>query len=335
MIQNKFKYSVFLAASLLLVSCSGIDSNQIEIVSSNESTSEDINIADDATTEVTDISVEKIAEEVSDAQSGDFYYIELDYDKEESIDIGNDGRMDSLLLNSEDGGENVTLIVNNQNIKLISRENPECGEDADAFYIHRKDVDYLITDRSGYSNCIDVTLYKWANDSFEEIDRLEKKYVYNLEGENGQRIKDEIYEDYVVLGDWYFDSFGTWICCKNYTYDENGFFTEDKMYKIHPISKNQVLTLKRPLTLYDENGNEQKTLETGQKIVPYEADAHYRDNIDGKSVNTMSFTSETGEFLGYITYEFENCSTDEDWDCAITVNGVSEDELFEGIMYFG
>ena len=92
-IQNKFKYSVFLAASLLLVSCSGIDSNQIEIVSSNESTSEDINIADDATTEVTDISVEKIAEEVPDAQSGDFYYVELDYDKEESIDIGNDGRM--------------------------------------------------------------------------------------------------------------------------------------------------------------------------------------------------------------------------------------------------
>ena len=169
MIHNKFRCSVFLIFSLMIVSCSGIDGNQIEKVSSDVSTIEDTNIVDDATTEDTDMSVSATSEEVSEDQNGDFYYVELDNECQ-NIDIGNDGKMDSLLLSYDSGWEKFTLIVNEQKIELISHEDHwDWGECAGAFYIHRTDGDYIITERSGYSNLTDVTLYKWTNDSFEEI----------------------------------------------------------------------------------------------------------------------------------------------------------------------
>ncbi|MBO4458723.1 MAG: hypothetical protein J5802_13485 [Butyrivibrio sp.] len=318
MIRNKLKYLALTLSSTLLVSCNGIDNNQTIIESTDESADTTAEVSSDTDAENTE-STEK-----SGNEAGDFYSVKLDVDDEKSIDLGNDGNMDSLVLTygTTDWGETYTLKTNDKTLDLITEEETNLCEDVDTYFVHKSTGDYLLASRSGFSNIVDVVLYKWDNGSFVEKDRLKDMAISND--------AESISENNLVAYS-YCTAFGNWDLCKNYSYGDTGFSTEDKMSKVRPgYGGSKELTLKKSLTLNDEKGNPTKTLDAGQKIIPSEAN----DTYEVGAKNTMSFVSEDGELLGYITYEYVSDGETE-FPSSVTVDGVSEDELFENIEHVG
>jgi len=117
-----------------------------------------------------------------------------------------------------------------------------------------------------------------------------------------------------------YEVFGSWIGTKDYTYGNEGFVAEEKSEKIQPVISGgeNGLILKKDVTFIDESGEASKSAKTGQKIYPCEI----KQEIIG-------FNSESGEFLGYLPYEFDEAKLEY---CS---DGVSESELFENNLHVG
>ena len=282
MTRSKFKYLAFSLSSILLVSCNLVDNKQTAVETPVESSSA-------ASSASSDEGVASTA-----ATDANFNYIKLECDDEKNIDLGSDGEMDSLALTyeSKDWGESYSVKTNDQVLELIPENEANLCESVNAYFIHKNSGDFLIVDRNGFSNLVDVILYQWDNGSFAEKDRIENMAV--------SQDAESICEDHVILCT-YCTAFGNWNLCKEYSYDDSGFSTKDKLSKVHPgYGGSKELTLKQSLTLTDENGNPTNTLEVGQKIIPDEANDTYAVGTK----NTMSFVSESGDPLGYITYEY-------------------------------
>ena len=312
MIRNKTKYLAFALSSILLVACSGKDDKQTAVESPGEDAVAATEASSDAGAENTDVTNE------------DFNYIKLECDDEKNIDLGSDGEMDSLVLayESKDWGDSYSLKTNDQVLELINEDESNLCESVNAYFVHKPTGDYLIVDRNGFSNLVDVILYQWDNGSFAEKDRIENMAV--------SQDAESICEDHVILCT-YCTAFGNWNLCKEYSYDDSGFSTQEKFSKVLPgYGGSKELTLKQSLTLTDENGNPTNTLEAGQKIIPNEANDTYAVGTK----NTMSFVSESGDPLGYITYEYVS-NGESEYPSSVTVNGINEDELFENIEHVG
>ena len=303
--------------SMFFVACTAIDvSNLGSSDQQADSAAQASSVADveasDASTEADSAATE------SAANDSEFYYEELKANEKKEVDLGNDGKQDTLLFDFKD--KTCQMKVNEQAIDMdIVVEGGVVYGGADALFVHKTGADYLMLETYGDSGSGAITLYKWDNGSMKEIDKLDDYVKVDCHyDEKTDSNTFEIYADKVVIAKRY-DVFGSWIGTKNYTYDD-GFATEEKSDMLKPLLEggDSALVLKKDLEFMDDSGETPKTAKAGQKIYPCEI-----------KQNLIGFNSEDGQFLGYITYEFN----EETLRCS--GNGVSEDELFEYDLYVG
>ena len=151
-------------------------------------------------------------------------------------------------------------------------------------------------------------LYKWDKGEFTYVDDVTG---YDLDDANA------IKEDKVVL-ETSVDAFGSFMCTRDFTYDEDGFSAENDTLT---ITETRSLKLKKDVALKDESGKECGTSKAGDTICPITV-------IN----NSVGFEDENGKFLGYLEFEIKD---DNEHGSAHYVDGVSEYDLFEEVMYAG
>lgn len=303
--------------SMFFVACTAIDVSNLG--SSDQQDDSAAKVSSVAAVEASDASTEgDSAATESAANDSEFYYEELKANEKKEVDLGNDGKQDTLLFDFKD--KTCQMKVNEQAIDMdIVVEGGVVYGGADALFVHKTGADYLMLETYGDSGSGAITLYKWDNGSMKEIDKLDDYVKVDCHyDEKTDSNTFEIYADKVVIAKRY-DVFGSWIGTKNYTYDD-GFATEEKSDMLKPLLEggDSALVLKKDLEFMDDSGETPKTAKAGQKIYPCEI-----------KQNLIGFNSEDGQFLGYITYEFN----EETLRCS--GNGVSEDELFEYDLYVG
>ena len=292
-----------------------VEESTVEAVeeSSGIEVSEEVNSDTEASTEE---ATEADSEETV-SEDKEFYYKELADKDKLDVDLGNDGKMDTVLL--EQKNSTCTVQINDQKIeKNILVENGLALGSVNAVFVHKTDGDYIMLQEGGIDHFGNVTLYKWEDDTMEEVGNLEGSYVIDSNAD-GER---EIYADKVIIGES-FNVLGSLIGTKEYKYDQDGFTTYDKWLKLHSTIANSdgALTLKKAMTFTDESGDPPKTLEAGTKVVPCEA----------KGNCAIGFNTVDGEYIGELMYETKEVEYGEE----IYFDGLSKDEVFDGIEYIG
>lgn len=295
--------------SSLFVACTPIDVSNLggeaqKDESSVEASAVEVSDATDASSEADS------AADATDSAANDseFYYEQLKENEKKEVDLGNDGKQDTLLFEFKD--TTCKMKINEQVIDVeIYADGDIVFGGADALFVHKTGADYLILEIFGDANYGSVTLYKWDNGSMKELDKLDDFVRVNSNyDEKTDSSTYDIYADKIVLAKRY-DIFGSWIGTKNYTYGDDGFVTEEKSEKLQPfiMGSDGGLILKKDITFTDDSGEAPKTAKAGETIYPCEI-----------KQNVMGFNSKNGEFLGYLPF-----------------NGVSEEELFENDLHVG
>jgi len=306
--------------SMFFVGCTPIDVSNLGIGEQQE----------ESTAEVSEVEISGATDTSSEADSvadttdssvidSEFYYEQLKENEKKEVDLGNDGKQDTLLFEFKD-----TTCKMKINEQVIDVEIYAYGDivfgGANALFVHKTGADYLILEIFGDANYGSVTLYKWDNGSMKELDKLDD---YMRVDSNYDEKTDSstycIYADKIVLAKRY-DIFGSWIGTKNYTYGDDGFATEEKTEKLRAIitGSDGGLILKKDVTFTDESGDAPKTAKAGETIYPCEI-----------KQNVMGFNSKSGEFLGYLPFEPDENGV------FYSSNGVNEQDLFENDLHVG
>jgi hypothetical protein len=306
--------------SSLFVACTPIDVSNLggaeqKDESSVEASAVEVADATDASSEA-----DSAANETdSAANDSEFYYEQLKDNEKKEVDLGNDGKQDTLLYEIKD--TTFQMKINEQVIDLdVPSDNGFVFGGANVLYVHKTGADYLILETYGDSLHGTVTLYKWDNGSMKKLDELDDLVrVHHTHDEKTDSTTYEVYADKIVIAKRY-DVFGSWIGTKDYTYGDDGFATEEKADKLQPfvVGGESGLILKKDITFTDDSGEAPKTAKAGETIYPCEI-----------KQNTMGFNSKSGEFLGYIPFEYNEDTY------TYSSNGVSEQELFENNLYIG
>ena len=309
--KNRLVCLGFPLIAAMAVGCSSVD---IEGLTSGDTQTE-ITTEETSTPEATEAASETEATESESkaAEDSEFYCKNLEENREEKVDLGSDGQMDTVFFKYPDGlgKDNIcSLKVNDQTIDIeLVVENGVLYGNANALLVHKSDGDFVLLsegDATGYGS---VTLYMWDKDSLKEVDKVsEAVKVYSNYDVNKDSATYEVSADKVCLASLT-EFFGcSWIAVKDYTYGSDGLLNVGKETKVEPYIQGgeDSLILKKDITfMEDESGEGPKSAKAGQKIKPYDIKGSY-----------MGFTSEDGQFLGYL----------EDVD--------NPEELFENIGYF-
>ena len=298
--------------SALLCAC-GDTSEDIDNSISTENT--EAAVTSDEKTEVevslTESTTEATSTDVSGEANADssFTFFELKHDEEKQVDLGGDGKMDTLMATGSDEIQ-YDLIINDQTIELINRDDSNEWEVATSYFVHNSEGDFIMSELNDPLNGWETTLYMWNNGSFEKIG---SEQLGIMKDDNFQA---EIFGDKVVL----FDSISvlsTWRGTKDFTYGKDGFIAKDEKYFY--AGDKVALTLKQDVAFDDdyEVGEAARTAASGDTIY-----------ISCMIQDRVGFTSENGDFLGYLTVTQTDSGEYE-------VNGVNEYEMFDNILYAG
>ena len=289
------KKRVLICLSILLiaattVACGGKNNNKTE-APAEEVSKED---AGEATSEA--------AEETDSESSEDpeFYFTKLKKNEELRMDLGSDGKMDTISFKHPEGSGNdnsCSLKVNDQTIDIdLVVENGQLYGEADTFFVHRSDGDYVFINEKGADGYGPLVAYMWDKDSLKEVGKYEELVIVDSSiDEKTNSEKYEIYPDKIVIGYLAEIYDCNWIATADLKYGPDGLDQEIiREHKIHPMVKglNKGLILKKDIEFDDESGDDPKVGKAGQTIIPY-----------GMQGSSMSFTSEDGEYLGYIIYD--------------------------------
>ena len=209
-----------------------------------------------------------------------------------------------------------------------------------AYYAHIPAGDYIVTLRSAENDSQELTVYRAGGTRIQDMNMTGPGYfLYPELPEDAD--EDEIdWENYVsyrsVLTDPYnaqlntrCDLFGTWTSGGSYSFTGGGFQLQgDLLY-----GSGFAMTLKQDLTVTRQEPDEW-TLATGTQITipagtevdtvavnPEQTVAYFR------VPNPSALTGDDKEFIFALSYD------NDEWPR--TVNGVTEDELFDGLMYAG
>ena len=192
-------------------------------------------------------------------------------------------------------------------------------------YIHRSDGDFFVSSKispTGFGE--GVTLYKCENGDLTEVDKIDDAMVtgdYDSEKDitvaeiSADKIKVVRCQKVICSLQFY----------NYFSYGSTGFSASDKLYDIEmTFSGNMVL--KKPVSFCDESGKVIKKLEAGQVLVPTKGNYPFEDLDNIKlSGNTMEFSLENGETVGFITYELKKG----EYMFDAYIDGVNADDIFE------
>ena len=279
------------------VACSGIDLEKFGIDNKQAET-----LAEEVSTEDAGEAISEEAEEAEGESSDDseFYFSKLKNNEELRIDLGSDGQMDTIFFKHPDGSGNdnsCSIKVNDQTVDIeLVVENGFLYGEADAFFVHRSDGDYVLINEQGADGYGPITAYMWDKDSLKEVGKYDEPVIVDSSiDEKTNSEKYEIYPDKIVIG-YLVDIYDcNWIATADLQYGPDGVEQKlEKEHKIHPMVEglSKGLILKKDVEFDDESGNDPKVGKAGQTIIPY-----------GMQGSSMSFTSEDGEYLGYIIYD--------------------------------
>ena len=234
---------------------------------------------------------------------GEFYTVEISANGfAEMVDVNGDGEESPVYLETipdEDLGDSYILHVGDDTI--------ENGGD-DAFYmctpmfVHSSTGNYFILDCVGMSDYHTTYLYD-ADKNYNLVQSIPGHITDISDGTCTIQAK--------------VDAFGTWGAKKEYTYDGNGFVTTDEVDNLDNLpSKGDDaigITLLKKLTYIDKDGEQQQL--SKETVI-------YPTALDG---DKLEFMTEDGAESGYFTFVYE--------DGVRYVDGVSENDLFEGMPY--
>ncbi|MCR4568619.1 MAG: DUF4163 domain-containing protein [Pseudobutyrivibrio sp.] len=224
------------------------------------------------------------------------------------IDVDGDGNEEVVYLEtveSEEGiGATYTLHVGDKAVKIDddSMEIVMCKP----VFVHTVDRNYILVQASYPMDSEVVFLY--------DVDKG-CKLVDTAEGSI-----DELRDGFVTLGR-HVDAFGTWYSKKEYSYNQKGFSTDEQVdrFENNPSSDSDAkgITLKKSLTYYKSDGDErvEATLSAGDVIYPV-----------ATTGDELEFVTQDGE-TGYFQYETI--------DFVRYIDGVSEEDIFDGMPYVG
>ena len=305
--------------SMLFVACTPIDISKLGAGEQQADSTAEASLASEETSEAA--SEGDSAEADNAAEDGEFFFEVLEKNKKKEADIGNDGKMDTLLLEINEDGEGQFKV----NDKVVEFKIPVEGDalygDSSVIFVHRSDGDYFLHEtEGGESDYGRVELYKWNDGSLELVDKVnEGQSRVQFDDKNGTKTYAITAKEVII--ETRFDILGSWKCKKEFTYGDNGFDTLD--WKHHPIEPliegaDAGLELKKDVTFTDDSGEEPKTAKAGEKIYPCDI---YQ--------NCVGFNSESGEFLGYLICDYNET------DYKQYIDGVCEDELFVNNLYVG
>ena len=325
-------------AAVMFISCGATGSNSSGI--EQESVDNVDNEAPASDESVNTVQAEDLTNEAVDDE---FYYIYLKNDEEQTVDLGQDGQMDTLCSYELDDeySEEPYLRVND-NTYSLTKERGELY--ADVCFVHKADGDYIISDTKGDSYIGNVRIYKWntSTNAFVEIDEITDRTIAGSINDEGK--KDFKIESNKIYLEGWINVLGSKVIEKAYSYGTSGFAAAEEKYKFYGIGteerKMPSLVLKQSLTLLDDNGNEAVTLEPGEKVYLYEGNDP-ADPLEGLKTegNYINFASEDGKVLGHVEYELRKDDEGPFYEnrqgYTPYINGIKEDDLFDGIIYAG
>ncbi|RKM61675.1 hypothetical protein D6856_05595 [Butyrivibrio sp. XB500-5] len=274
-------------------------------VTSDEKTEVEVSLTENTTEATsTDVSGEATAD-------GSFTFFELKYDEEKQVDLGGDGKMDTLMATGSDD-THYDLVINDQTIELINRDTNNDWEMATSYYVHNSEGDFIMSELNDPLNGWETTLYMWNNGSFEKIGS-EPLGILNDE-DSGVKIQGNevvLFKSIQALSSWR----GT----KTFIYGKDGFIAKDEktFYAADKIG----LTLKQDIAFEDEYeaGQAARTASAGDTIY-----------ISTLVQDRIGFTSANGDFLGYLIITQPDGEYGDHF-----INGISEYDLFDNIVYAG
>ena len=315
--------------------CSGSDSSEVVIKSEPNEGEEDgtnAGMGEDSEDGASDAG----AEEASTSDENEFVYFILEENESKTVDIGNDGKKDTLLLEC-DKNHNCSLKINDTTTDIITdNHEDEFGRYKYVIfcYIHKSDGDYMLSKyylTSGWG----VGLYKVQDDTIKEIDKIEQAGFYCYDGDVAPGYEKYKISSNTVAVNKGVELFGSTDFIRNYTYGENGFAPAEDMCRIsyrfyESENVHSGLVLKKPMTFCDKYGKELNKLEAGEKVYHYEGNNPLEDKDNVQMIdNKIGFIDKDGKFLGYITYNLKE--TDIYYE--VDIDGQKEDEVFDGIFY--
>jgi len=241
--------------------------------------------------------------------AGTFYAADISSEGFASfLDIDGDGKEEKLFLESETDENtyysNFTLHIGDKKLEVESDYYYYC----EPRFVHSSEGDYFFFTVTSDNDFNRILMYS-AEGDFEKIDELDGSFKTIEDGK-------------AVVASRH-DAFGTWSVNKDYTYDKKGLHTNEKIDRIDndPRTKDGAtgITLLKDLEYSEKAGDykDVKTLKKGSVIYP---------------------VSDSGTELGFVTEDkkegfFEY--THEPGEGGRKVDGVPEDEMFEGMPYAG
>ncbi len=134
----------------MMVACSSVD---IEKFNSENSRIE-VTTEDTSTPKATESTSETKATgtDIETTEDSEFYYLELEENKEEKNDFGSDGQMDMLCL-ERTKDYNYNLKINDQIIELITDNDPNYEvylRSITTLYVHNSSGDYVFANYTGW-----------------------------------------------------------------------------------------------------------------------------------------------------------------------------------------
>ena len=236
---------------------------------------------------------------------GDFCHVKLhDNGLVDFLDVDSDGEEDKVWIGSEDMDENgyATFVMHKD--EESAKLNFEYYYSAEPVYVHSGDGDYFFITATSDNDWTDSEFY----------DARTMKLIDEFEGNVSSFAKDTITvstREQVI---------GTWGGKKDYSYGPEGLSPKQDYFRINDNAKGDdrtAYTLLKDLSYHKEQGGEDtETLKKGDKIYP--------TLIYDKE---MGFETESGE-TGFFYYEYSE-------EGGYTINGVNENDMFDGIVYAG
>ena len=236
---------------------------------------------------------------------GEFYTADIsNMGLAEMIDINGDGNDEIVYLETTEDTENYTntyiLHIGEDEIKLSDVDLYDC----DPMFVHCSTGNYFMITTTASNDWHTIHMYN-ADKNFAMVQSLDGtiKEIWNNKAKISYRV----------------DAFGTWTAVKDYTYDGNGFSTNETYDKLQndPRTNGNAMgiTLLKNLDYTDENGDSE-TLKAGTVIYPI---TNYE--------NQLEFVNKDGTIQGYFDYIYE--------DGVRYVNGVEEYKMFDNMPYAG